>query len=88
MASDDRAINWDSLDTRSVGGVREVRMNKKLIEGINIDFTKYLKEEGLDESSRYEDEMKLEYKLDTNESLKMMLGSNNDFFGIEHRDRF
>lgn len=88
MASDDSAINWDSMDTRNLQGVKEVHMNKKVMEGINIDFKKFLKEERLDESSRYEDEVKLEYKLDTNESLKMMLGSNNDFFGIEHKDRF
>ena len=88
MASDDRAINWDSLYTRSVQGTQEVRMNKKIYEGINIDFTKFLNDERIDESSRYEDEVKLEYKLNTNESLKMMIGSNNDFFGLEHRDRF
>lgn len=88
MASDDQAINWDSLGTRSVQGAQEVRMNKKIIEGINIDFTKFLNEERIDEGSRYEDEVKLEYKLNSSESLKMMVGSNNDFFGLEHRDRF
>lgn len=88
MASDDRAINWDSLNTRDLQGTKEVHMNKKIMEGLNIDFKKFLKDERIDESSRYEDEVKLEYKLSTNESLKMMVGTNNDFFGVEHRDRF
>lgn len=88
MASDDRAINWDSFGTRSVPGAQELRMNKKIYEGISIDFTQFLNDERIDEGSRYEDEMKLEYKLNSNESLKMMVGSNNDFFGLEHRDRF
>lgn len=88
MASDDRAINWDSMDTRNVQGIQEVHMNKKLMEGINIDFKKFLNEDRLDKSSRYEDEMKLEYKLNTNESLKMAVASGNDFFGLEHKDRF
>ncbi len=89
MASDDRAINWDSIDTRSVrGGAQEVRMNKKIYEGINIDFTKFLNDERIDEGSRYTDEVKLEYELNSNDSLKMMVGSNNDFFGLEHKDRF
>jgi hypothetical protein len=88
MASDDRAINWDSLGTQSVRGRQEVHMNKKIIDGINVDFRKFLDEDRIDEGSRYDDEMKLEYKLDTNESLQMMLGSGNDFFGLEHKDRF
>ena len=88
MASDDRAINWDSLDTRNIQGAREVRMNKKLVEGINIDFKKFLNDERIDEGSRYKDEVKLEYELSSSDSLKMMVGSNNDFFGLEHKDRF
>ncbi len=88
MASDDRAINWDSLDTRSVRGAQEVHMNKKIYEGISIDFTQFLNDERIDEGSRYNDEVKLEYELGSNDSLKMMIGSNNDFFGLEHKDRF
>ena len=88
MASDDRAINWDSLDTRSVQGAQEVRMNKKIYEGINIDFKQFLKSDRIDESSRYEDEVRLEYELSSSDSLKMMVGSSNDFFGLEHKDKF
>lgn len=88
MTSDDRAINWDSLDTRNVQGAQEVHMNKKIYEGINIDFKKFLNNERIDEGSRYEDEVKLEYELSSNDSLKMMVGSNNDFFGLEHKDKF
>ena len=88
MASDDRAINWDSLDTRSVPGAKEVRMNKKIYEGINIDFKQFLRDERIDEGSRYKDEVRLEYELSSSDSLKMMVGSNNDFFGVEHKDRF
>ena len=88
MASDDRAVNWDSLDTRSVRGAQEVHMNKKIYEGINIDFKQFLNNERIDEGSRYEDEVKLEYELSSNDSLKMMVGANNDFFGLEHKDKF
>jgi len=55
---------------------------------INIDFKKFLNDERIDEGSRYEDEVKLEYELNSNDSLKMMVGSNNDFFGVEHKDKF
>lgn len=88
LVSDDRAINWDSLGTRNVQGTQEVRMNKKIYEGINIDYKKFLNEERIDEGSRYEDEVRLEYELSSNDNLKMMVGSNSDFFGLEHKDKF
>lgn len=88
MASDDMAINWDSLDTRSVQGVQEVRMNKKIYEGINIDYKQFLNEDRIDEGSRYKDEIRLGYDLSSNDTLKMAVGSDSDFFGLEHKDRF
>ena len=88
MASDDRAVNWDEIGIRDIRGVQEVRMNKKLLGDINIDFKKFISDENMGESTRYNDEVKLEYKLHPNESIKMMLGSGNDFFGLEHRDKF
>jgi len=88
MASDDRAINWDDIGTRDIRGVREVRMNKKLLGDISIDFKQFISDDDLGGGSRYNDEVKLEYKLNPSESIKMMLGSDNDFFGLEHRDKF
>lgn len=88
ITSDDKAIMWDSWDTKKLQDIREVRMKKRLSEDINIDVKKFIAEERIDESIRDTDEVRLEYKLHPHDSLKIMVGQDRDFLGFEHKDRF
>jgi len=88
IITDERAITWDGLNVTKIQGMQEVKMEKKLSDDINIDFKKFVADEKVDESSRYGDEVQLEYKLQPNDSLKMMVGAERDFFGFEHKDKF
>lgn len=88
IASDERAITWDGLDVTKSQGVQEVRMEKKISEDLNIDFKKFVTDNRVDESIRDSDEVQLEYKLHPNDSLKLMVGQEKDFLGIEHKDKF
>ena len=88
ITSDDKAITWDGWNAAKVQNVQEVSMEKKLSEDISIDFKKFISNEKVDESLRDTDEVHLEYKLHPHESLKMMVGQDKDFLGIEHKDKF
>lgn len=88
IATDERAITWDGLNITKVQGAQEVRMEKRLSDEINIDFKKFITDDKVDESMHYGDEVQLEYKLHPNDSLKVMVGAEKDFFGIEHKDKF
>ena len=37
---------------------------------------------------KYGDEVQLEYKLHPNDSLKVTVGQDKDFLGLEHKDKF
>lgn len=88
IASDDKAITWDNWNTSRAQNVQEVKMTKKLNEDVNLDFKKYIAEEKIDESIRDKDEVGFEYKLHPNDSLKMSVGQDKEFFGFEHKDKF
>jgi hypothetical protein len=45
-------------------------------------------DERIDESLRETDEYELEYNLNPNESLKFRMGQEQDFFGLEHKNKF
>ena len=63
-------------------------MKKKINDDIDIDFKKFTSEDTIDESLKYGDEVQLEYKLHPNDSLKVMVGQDKEFLGIEHKDKF
>ena len=88
LVGDDKAITWDGWDTSKVQNVREVTMKKKITDDIGLDFKKFTSENVIDESLKYTDEVQLEYKLHPNDSLKIMVGQDKDFLGIEHKDKF
>jgi len=88
ISSDERAIDWDRLDVTKVQDVQEVRLKKRINDDININVKKFVTDEKIDESLRYGDEVQFEYKLHPNDSLKLMLGQEKDFFGFEHKDKF
>ena len=88
LVGDDKAINWDGWDTNKVHNIREVSMKKRINDYIDIDFKKFTSENTIDESFKSKDEVQLEYKLHPNDSLKVMVGQDEEFLGIEHKDKF
>lgn len=88
MVTDDNAINWDGLDTANLQYTQEIRMQKKLNEDINFDYKKIVDKDKIDESLRDHDEAQFEYKLHPNDSLKMTVGQDGGFLGVEHKDKF
>jgi len=63
-------------------------MQKRLNDDLNIDFKKVFADDRVDESLRNTDEVGVEYKLQPNDSLKLSVGAEKDFFGYEHKDKF
>ena len=88
LVGDDKAINWDGWDTSKVQDIREVTMKKRITDDIDLDFKKFTSEGAVDERLKYGDEIQLEYKLHPNDSLKVMVGQDKEFLGIEHKDKF
>lgn len=88
LVTDDNAIAWDKWDSVRRRDVNELSMSKKLTSDIGIRYKKYVNENGIGEDSREGDEVRLEYKLTSSESLGIMVGKDEDFFGFEHRDKF
>lgn len=88
IASDDRAVMWDGWNTSKTQDSESINMKKRLNDNINLDFKKFVADQTVDESIRDKDEVQLEYKLNGKDSLKMMMGQDKDFFGLEHKDKF
>ena len=88
IVTTDTAINWDGLNTTKLRDVREVSLEKKMSDDVNINFKKFIAEDSIDEALKDRDEIEVEYKLHPKESLKMMIGQDKDFLGLEHKDRF
>ncbi len=88
IASSDTAILWDGWDTKQMLDVQEITMKKKMSEEIDLGFKKFVSDSKVDESVRDTDEYELGYNLNSNESLKFKIGPDQDFFGLEHRNKF
>jgi hypothetical protein len=88
LVTDDGAISWDDWRSTKVQDVHEYSMRKNITDDLGVSFKKFVAEDSIDESLRDKDEVRLEYKLDSNDSLKVMMGQDKDFFGFEHRDKF
>ena len=88
ISSDDNAITWDGWNTTKTQDEEAIRMKKRINDDFNIDFKKVIADYRVDESIRNADEFGLEYKLQPNDSLKLSVGAEKDFFGYEHKDRF
>ena len=88
IASGENTILWDGYDTAKWQDVREFRMKKKVAEGLDVGFKKFINDEKVDESVRDRDEYELSYNLHPNDSLKMKFSDGKNFFGLEHKDKF
>lgn len=88
LVGDEKAINWDGWNSTSSLGTSETTMTKQISDEIGIDFKKFTSEDAVDERLKSGDEVQLEYKLHPNDSLKVSLGQDKDFMGIEHKNKF
>lgn len=88
LVGDDKAVNWDGWNTTRVQNMSEVSMKKRLNDDLSLDFKKFISDDTVDEAVKKDDEVQLEYKLHPNESLKMTIGQDRDFLGLEHKNKF
>lgn len=88
LMTDESAMLWDDLASMKGEGYQEVKMTKRMSDEVNLGFKKFVNDNKVDESNRDSDEVELKYKLHPTESLKLMVGENKDFFGLEHKDKF
>jgi len=88
ITTSESAILWDDLDTSTWKGVKELSLTKRVSEEFSFGFKTFIADNVIDESLRDTNEMALEYKLQPNDSLKVMVGQDKNFFGLEHKDKF
>jgi hypothetical protein len=88
LITDDTAITWDEWNSTQGKDVQELSMKKNFGGRFGFGYKKFVAEDKIDESLRDSDEMHLDYNLQANDSLKMMVGQDKDFFGFEHKDKF
>lgn len=84
----ENTILWDHYNTSKWQDVREFRMQKKIAGDIDIGFKKFVNDDKVDESLWDRDEYELSYNLHPNDSLKVKIRDNQNFFGLEHKDKF
>jgi len=88
LATDDRAVVWDKWGSVKLQDVQELTMRKRMTDDLNIGFKKFIADDRIDESLRQRDQLELEYSLQPNDFLKVEVGQDSNFFGMEHRDKF
>ncbi|MCM8760702.1 MAG: hypothetical protein NC938_04720 [Candidatus Omnitrophica bacterium] len=88
LVTDDGAISWDDWSSMRVHDGRKVSMKKNVYGNIDIEYKRIFDDSKIDESLRDSDEVRLEYKLQPTDSLKLRIGQDDGFFGFEHKDRF
>ena len=83
-----KTIVWDGWDI-SKEGSDSLKMVKEIGEKVSVGFRTFAREELLPYQKRENpDEMSLEYKLDNCQILQMKLKENEEFFGVEHKNKF
>lgn len=88
LVTDDGAITWDDWSSVRRQDVQEINMTKSITSDIGISYKKFVADQKVDESMRDADTLKFEYKLNSQESLGVKVGQDENFFGFEHKDKF
>lgn len=88
IITDDRALTWDEWNSSQGNDVEEVTMKKNFGDQFGFGYKKFVREGKIDESVRDSDEAHFDYNLQPNDSIKVMVGQDKDFFGFEHKDKF
>jgi hypothetical protein len=79
---------WEGWNVIKENGAREVKAEKFLGKDLRLRFRTYADEAKMETTEKKSDELDLEYKFDTNDSIQMTLGEEGDFIGVEHKVRF
>jgi len=89
LVTDDTAIAWDEWNSTLSGkDAQEFNMKKKIAGQFDFGYKKFVTGDKIGESLRDKDEMHLGYNLQANDSLKVTVSQDKDFFGFEHKDKF
>lgn len=88
LVTDDNAITWDDYQASTVQGVQKIEMTKKVSEDLTVGFKKFVPDGQVDESLRDKDQVEVEYKIQGNDSFKVMVGEDKNFVGMQHKDKF
>jgi hypothetical protein len=88
LVSGETTVIWDDYETAKWQDVREFRMKKKVVEGVDVGFKKFINDEKVDESLRDRDQYEVSYSLHPKDSLKLRHSDGDNFFGLEHKDKF
>ncbi|MCX5678360.1 MAG: hypothetical protein NTY76_04555 [Candidatus Omnitrophica bacterium] len=88
LVTDDTAITWDEWNSTKNKDGQELNMKKNLVGHFGFGYKKFVKEDKIDESLRDSDEVHFDYNLQANDSIKVTVGQDKDFFGFEHKDKF
>lgn len=88
LITDDTAITWDEWSATQGKDGKEIAMRKNFGDQFGFGYTKFESDARIDESQRDSDQIHLNYNLQKNDSIKVMVGQDKDFFGFEHKDKF
>jgi len=89
LITDDTAITWDEWNSTLSGkDAREFNMKKRIGGQFDFGYKKFVTGDKVGESLRDKDEVHLGYNLQANDSLKLSVSQDKDFFGFEHKDKF
>ncbi|MCK5306090.1 MAG: hypothetical protein KAJ66_03070 [Candidatus Omnitrophica bacterium] len=88
ITSDEETIIWEGWDITKKQYEKEVSLRKSVKEGISVLYRGYLNDETQAADDDHEDTIELEYGILENQSLKMKLKKDEEFFGLENKIRF
>ncbi len=88
ITSDEETIIWEGWDITKKRYEKEVSLRKSVKEGISVLYRGYLNDETQSADDDHKDTIELEYGILENQSLKMKLKKDEEFFGLENKIRF
>lgn len=88
LNNDDTAISWDEWRSTQGKDGSQIEMKKNLGAQFGFGYKKFVRDDKIDESLKSSDEVQINYNLQPNDSLKVMVGQDKDFVGFEHKDKF
>jgi len=87
IMSDEETIVWEGWDITKKKMDNEVTLRRSISEDISVWYKSYLKDETKPEESS-KDSIEVEYEIFKNQSLKMKLNKEEEFFGVENKIKF
>lgn len=88
ITSDEKTIIWYGWDITKVPGEDELKLSKAFGNKIKVGFKKQIRDETAYDTTRIEDEMELEYKMEEKGSLQFKSRESDEFFGVMKKIKF